>query len=62
MTEPLPTVADWTVKTDMLGEEGPSPLPLDWNTVRLVGGFLELHVAVEMAVASEMGMRQRPFP
>lgn len=59
-TAPLPMVADWTVKTDMLGEEGPSP-PLGWSTGRLVG-FLEWHVAVEIAVAREMGMRQRPFP
>lgn len=64
-------VADWTVRTDMLGEEGPSPLDgktvgLFWPlvAVAVVGimGFLEWHVAVEMAVASEMGMRQRPLP
>ena len=65
---PLPIVADCTVNTDMLGEVGPSPL--DWSSGLLltlllwllIMAFLEWHVAVEIAVAREMGMRQRPLP
>ena len=71
---PLPIVADCTVNTDMLGEDGPSPL--DWRSGLLlmlllllllllwllIMAFLEWHVAVEIAVAREMGMRQRPLP
>lgn len=59
----LPIVADWTVKTDMLGEVGPSPL--DWSKawwLLLIAGLLLWHVAVEIAVASEMGIKQSPFP
>lgn len=73
LTEPSATpllllhmvAVDWTVKTDMLGEEGPSP-PLDcikWLLLLpLIRGFLEWHVAVDMAVASDIGIRHRPFP
>jgi len=59
----LPIVADWTVKTDMLGEAGPSPL--DWSKawwLLLIAGLLLWQVAVEIAVASEMGIKQSPFP
>lgn len=74
----FPIVADWTVKTDILGEEGaapPSPplipppftaeddssgLPLwAWWLVEVIGF---LHVAVEMAVAKEIGIRHKPLP
>lgn len=61
-------VADCTVKTDTLGDEGPpSPPQLDarsWLAVVAVEvrWLLVWHVEVEMAVAREMGMRQRPLP
>lgn len=61
----LPIVAaDWTVKTDMLGEEGPPPAsaPLVAPPRSKVLAMVFLVVEVEMAVAKEMGMRQRPFP
>ncbi|GER46986.1 transcription factor jumonji (jmjC)domain-containing protein [Striga asiatica] len=62
--------ADWPVNTEMLGEVG-LRLCVFIVFIRLLmillllirGGFLELEVvAVEMAVASEIGMRQRPLP
>ncbi len=62
---PFPMVADWTVRTDMLGEEGPSALEFGrsgllvmWLPLLLMAaamGFLEWQVVVEMAVAREMG-------
>lgn len=52
---PLP-MADCAVKTDMLGEDGTSAV---WVGPR--EGLWALGWD-EMAVASEMGMRQRPFP
>lgn len=52
------TVADCTVNTDMLGDDGPSlPLPL-----AAVTGLRVAHVAVEMAVAREIGIKHRPLP
>ena len=47
----------------MLGEVGPSPL--DWSNglwLLMIPEVLLWHVAVEIAVASEMGMRQSPLP
>lgn len=49
-------VADWTVMTDVLGDKGPPPASL------LGRGPRECDVAVEMAVASEIGMRHSPLP
>lgn len=63
-------VADYTVKTGMLGKEGPSALELDrsglmWlpfftlevaTAAAATMGFLEWQVVVEMAMAREMGM------
>lgn len=56
----LPMVADWTDKTDKLGEVGPpgSSVLLRWDLVEGEGW----QVAVEMAVARDIGMRQRPLP
>ena len=52
-TRPLLRVEECRVSADIPGEEGPSPL---------MKGFLAWHVALEMAVAREIGIRQRPFP
>lgn len=52
--------------TDIPGEDGPSPLDAGIALILLLGalikGFLLWHVAVEIAVAREIGMRQRPLP
>jgi len=49
--EPLPLA---TIVVDRLGDKG--------TPVSLTKGLREGHVAVEMVVANEMGMRQRPLP
>lgn len=46
----------------MLGEDGPPASPLKSGLLDVAIGFLERHVAVEMAVANEIGMRHNPFP
>lgn len=53
---PLPKVVDWTVNAETLGEVGPSPPPFEVAVGR------RWHVVAEIAVAREMGMRQRPLP
>lgn len=56
-----PPFADCTVNADRLGDEGllPSATPSsEWLFLAEEG----LQVAVEIAVASEIGIRQRPFP
>lgn len=52
---PVP-MADCAVKTDMLGEDGTSAVWVGPSDGLWTLGW------DEMAVASEMGMRQRPFP
>lgn len=59
---PAPT-ADCTVKTDRLGDDGASPPPLALGLERIPDGLTRgWHVAVEMAEAREIGIRQSPFP
>lgn len=59
---PLAAAADCAVRTDMLGDVGPSPLDAVRGLLWPDGVRPEWQVAVEMAVAREIGMRQRPLP
>lgn len=64
-SRPLPRAADWTVRTDTLGEAGgPSPPgPRAAGLWGRAGALLgRLDVAEDIVVASDMGMRQRPLP
>lgn len=73
---PFPMVADWTVRTDMLGEEGEGPSGLELGgrsglllklletaaAMGFLGWQVVVVVVVEMAVAREMGIRHKPLP